>query len=47
MNGRAFADTNVFIYLYSEDEIKKQKIAPRAVNEPPRPEWRGIRPHCE
>jgi predicted nucleic acid-binding protein len=32
MNGRAFFDTNIFIYLYSEDEIAKQKIAQRAIN---------------
>jgi predicted nucleic acid-binding protein len=32
MNGRAFIDTNVFIYLYSGDEIEKQIIAQRAVN---------------
>jgi predicted nucleic acid-binding protein len=32
MNGRVFIDTNVFIYLYSEDEMEKQIIAQRAVN---------------
>jgi predicted nucleic acid-binding protein len=32
MNGKAFIDTNVFIYLYSEDEKEKQVIAQRAVD---------------
>jgi predicted nucleic acid-binding protein len=32
MSGKAFIDTNVFIYLYSEDEIEKQKIAQKAVD---------------
>jgi predicted nucleic acid-binding protein len=32
MNGKAFIDTNVFIYLYSEDEMEKQKIAQKAVD---------------
>jgi predicted nucleic acid-binding protein len=32
MSARAFIDTNIFIYLYSEDEIEKQKIAQEAVN---------------
>jgi predicted nucleic acid-binding protein len=32
MNDRAFIDTNIFIYLYSEDEIQKQNISQRAVN---------------
>jgi predicted nucleic acid-binding protein len=32
MNGRAFIDTNVFIYLYSEDEKEKQIIAQKAVD---------------
>jgi predicted nucleic acid-binding protein len=32
MSGRAFVDTNVFIYLYSEDEAKKQEIAQKAIN---------------
>jgi predicted nucleic acid-binding protein len=32
MNGRVFIDTNVFIYLYSEDEMEKQKIAQKAVD---------------
>jgi predicted nucleic acid-binding protein len=32
MNGRAFIDTNVFIYLYSEDENEKQIIAQKAVD---------------
>ena len=27
MNDRAFIDTNVFIYLYSEDEFEKQSIS--------------------
>jgi len=31
MNDKAFVDTNVFIYLYSEDEIQKQNISQRAV----------------
>ena len=31
MNGKAFIDTNVFIYLYSEDENEKQIIAQKAV----------------
>jgi len=25
MNDKAFIDTNIFIYLYSEDEIHKRK----------------------
>jgi predicted nucleic acid-binding protein len=32
MNGGAFVDTNIFIYLYSEDESEKQKIAQKAIN---------------
>jgi predicted nucleic acid-binding protein len=32
MNGRAFIDTNIFIYLYSEDENEKQIIAQKAVD---------------
>jgi predicted nucleic acid-binding protein len=32
MNGRAFVDTNIFIYLYSEDESEKQEIAQKAIN---------------
>jgi predicted nucleic acid-binding protein len=32
MNDRAFIDTNVFIYLYSEDENEKQIIAQNAVD---------------
>jgi predicted nucleic acid-binding protein len=32
MNGKAFIDTNVFIYLYSEDEIERQEIAQKAVS---------------
>jgi len=31
MNDSAFIDTNVFIYLYSEDETQKQGISQRAV----------------
>jgi predicted nucleic acid-binding protein len=31
MNDKAFIDTNIFIYLYSEDEIQKQDISQRAV----------------
>ena len=27
MSGKVFIDTNIFIYLYSEDEQEKQKIA--------------------
>ena len=32
MNERAFIDTNVFIYLYSEDEIEKQEISKNVFN---------------
>jgi predicted nucleic acid-binding protein len=32
MNDKAFIDTNIFIYLYSEDEIQKQSISQKAVN---------------
>jgi predicted nucleic acid-binding protein len=32
MNDKAFIDTNVFIYLYSEDEIEKQNISQIAVD---------------
>jgi predicted nucleic acid-binding protein len=32
MSGKVFIDTNVFIYLYSEDETEKQKIAQKAVD---------------
>jgi predicted nucleic acid-binding protein len=32
MNGKAFIDTNIFIYLYSKDEIIKQIIAQKAVD---------------
>jgi predicted nucleic acid-binding protein len=32
MSGRAFVDTNIFIYLYSEDEAEKQEIAQKAIN---------------
>jgi len=31
MNEKAFIDTNVFIYLYSEDETQKRDISQRAV----------------
>jgi len=31
MNDKAFIDTNVFIYLYSEDETQKQHISQKAV----------------
>jgi predicted nucleic acid-binding protein len=31
MNDKAFIDTNVFIYLYSEDETQKQRISQKAV----------------
>ena len=32
MNEKAFIDTNIFIYLYSEDEVKKQHISQKAVD---------------
>ena len=32
MNDKAFVDTNVFIYLYSEDEFGKQNISQAAVD---------------
>ena len=32
MNEKAFIDTNIFIYLYSEDEVKKQYISQKAVD---------------
>jgi len=32
MNDKAFIDTNIFIYLYSEDEIQKQEISQITVN---------------
>jgi predicted nucleic acid-binding protein len=32
MSSRAFVDTNIFIYLYSEDEAQKQEIAQKAIN---------------
>ena len=32
MNDKAFIDTNVFIYLYSEDEFEKQSISQIAVD---------------
>jgi predicted nucleic acid-binding protein len=32
MNDKAFIDTNVFIYLYSEDEIEKQNVSQIAVD---------------
>jgi predicted nucleic acid-binding protein len=31
MNDKAFIDTNIFIYLYSEDEEQKQNISQNAV----------------
>ena len=31
MNDKAFIDTNVFIYLYSEDETQKQRISQKVV----------------
>ena len=33
MNERAFIDTNVFIYLYSEDEIEKKEISKKVFNQ--------------
>jgi predicted nucleic acid-binding protein len=32
MNDKAFIDTNIFIYLYSEDELQKQTISQKAVD---------------
>ena len=32
MNSKAFIDTNIFIYLYSEDEMQKQSISQRVVD---------------
>jgi predicted nucleic acid-binding protein len=32
MNDKAFIDTNIFIYLYSEDEIQKQNISQKTVD---------------
>jgi predicted nucleic acid-binding protein len=32
MNNKVFIDTNIFIYLYSEDEIQKQEISQRTVD---------------
>jgi len=32
MSDKAFIDTNIFIYLYSEDEIQKRNISQRAVD---------------
>jgi predicted nucleic acid-binding protein len=32
MNDKAFIDTNIFIYLYSEDETQKQNISQKAVD---------------
>jgi predicted nucleic acid-binding protein len=32
MSDKAFIDTNVFIYLYSEDDAKKQNISQMAVD---------------
>jgi predicted nucleic acid-binding protein len=31
MNDKAFIDTNFFIYLYSEDEMQKQRVSQKAV----------------
>jgi len=31
MSDKAFIDTNVFVYLYSEDEVQKQKRAEDAI----------------
>ena len=30
MNEKAFIDTNIFIYLYSEDEAWKQSVSQRS-----------------
>jgi predicted nucleic acid-binding protein len=32
MNGKAFIDTNIFVYLYSEDEIHKRYISQTTVD---------------
>ena len=32
MNDKAFIDTNIFIYLYSEDEMQKQNISQKVVD---------------
>ncbi len=32
MKDKAFIDTNILIYLYSEDEIEKQQIAETLIN---------------
>ena len=32
MNDKAFIDTNIFIYLYSEDEMQKRNISQKAVD---------------
>jgi len=32
MNGRAFLDTNIFIYFYSEDETQKREATYTALN---------------
>ncbi|GMO44224.1 MAG: hypothetical protein Pg6C_06090 [Treponemataceae bacterium] len=32
MNDKAFIDTNVFVYLYSKDEINKKDISQIAVD---------------
>jgi len=32
MRDRAFIDTNIFIYLYSEDEVWKQRISQKTVD---------------
>ena len=33
MSDKSFIDTNVFIYLYSEDEAEKQRISQKVFNE--------------
>ncbi|MCL1859670.1 MAG: PIN domain-containing protein [Oscillospiraceae bacterium] len=32
MNGKAFFDTNIYIYLYSDDEHEKQKTSKKIIN---------------
>ena len=34
MNGKVFLDTNIFVYLYSEDEPEKQAVALSIVEQP-------------
>jgi predicted nucleic acid-binding protein len=31
MKDKAFVDTNIFVYLYSEDEVKKRTVAHNAI----------------